>query len=103
MIDFLAEEGLEHGTPDAVRWGCRCAELCGPLAESKRDRRWRVLDEDGRLKHPFVPQHGTWNGYCNYKCRCWPCTKEGSRMRMRQRAKEETCTSEEIQTPPPPG
>lgn len=27
---------------------------------------------------PDDPRHGTWNGYCNYACRCDPCKAAGA-------------------------
>lgn len=83
FIDFLAEEGLQHGTRAAWRWGCRC-DKCKPMKEGKRNDPSFMQKRNGRNFHPNAP-HGTENGYNNYRCRCDECTAANTLKTARKR------------------
>jgi hypothetical protein len=70
---------IKHGTPGAYNAGCHC-DICRECnANRQRNRRaharsLRVLI-NGRWVSPVsIVKHGTYNGYNNWACRCWPCT-----------------------------
>lgn len=56
-----------HGTGTAYNAGCRCG-VC------MKHHRSRMRALFARLKTVEPPVHGIYTTYCNYSCRCEPCS-----------------------------
>ena len=77
------------GTGANYSAGCRCDECRAARRDRHRrlraERRAQRREVDGRLIAPGAP-HGTATAYCDWYCRCRPCTTAAARALARRRA-----------------
>lgn len=62
------------------------------MGNTRRARARRYAERIWRDDHWYAPrlgQHGTWNGYNNWFCRCPPCTRANTDRTQKRRADDE--------------